>query len=128
MIESSLYTALSQDAGVSAITANRIYPLVVPTASALPAIDFAFVGGSVQGTFDGRGLAKMRVEVNCWGDTYADAVKLRSAVIQALDGYTGCGFTCRMIAPHDLFDHDLEQYRAIVEFYLWSNLNFSPST
>lgn len=123
MIESDFYAALSSSAAVQAIVATRIYPMLVPAESALPAIDFSFIGGSATATFDTPGTAKYRVEINCWGGTYSDAVTLRAAVIQALNGYRSATLYLRLIQPRDMFDHELLQYRAMVEFYAFASVS-----
>ncbi len=122
MIELDFATVLSAPAAITAICGTRIYPLVLPTDPILPAIDYSFVGGSATSTFDTTGSKKYRVEVNCWGDTYSDAVTLRAAVTAALNGYLDANLKILLIQPRDFFDRELEQYRAMVEFYLFSNL------
>lgn len=122
MVESSFYNALSSAPAVSAIVGTRIYPLLVPTDSPLPAIDYSIIAGSTTGTFSTRGPSKLRVEVNCWGTTYGDAVTLRAAVIDAIGLYNDGVMTIRFLMPHDFFDHDLLQYRACCEFYVTANL------
>jgi hypothetical protein len=121
MVETDFYTILSSPAPVQAICASRIYPLVLPEKAVLPAIHYAFVGGSSASTFDTRGSQKYRVEVSCWGGTYGDAVTLRAAVTTALDGYNSGRIKINFLQPTDFFDHDLLQYRAMAEFYLYTN-------
>jgi hypothetical protein len=132
MIESAFYSALSSAPAVAALVttpangpapaALRIYPLLVPTDSQLPAIDYSFIGGSAQGSFDTRGIAKLRVECNCWGETYSDAVTLRAAVVEALGTYNDGTISIRYLMPHDFFDDVLLQYRACAEFYVMASI------
>lgn len=100
-------------------TPTSIYPVTLPTDAALPAIEYKVVGGSGKPSFNTRGIFRARMEVNCWGDTYDDAVTLRTAVIQALDGYADGTLSILFLQPQDFFDHDLLQYRALAEFYVW---------
>lgn len=123
MIEQDFYQALSSSTQVAALTGSRVYPLLVPQDSTLPAIDYIFVGGTISPTFDTPGTAKYRIEVNCWGDTYLEAVTVRAAVIQALNGYRSATLYVRLIQPRDMFDHELLQYRAMVEFYAFQSVN-----
>lgn len=118
MGETELFTALSSAATVTALCGTRIYPLVLPKDPTLPAIDYKFVGGSNTPTFDSMGAQRYRVEVNCWGDTYLDAVTLRNAVIKALSGYNSGSMSISFLMPQDFFDDDLLQYRALAEFYV----------
>ena len=121
MIEIDFRTALTSASGVSALVGSNIYPVVLPTDPTLPAIDYNIVAGSVDGTFNCRGTTKLRFEVNCWAADYLDAITLRSAVIDALDGLRTLTFVSRFLASQDFFEHDLLQYRACVEFYVWFN-------
>jgi hypothetical protein len=106
---------------VNALCGTRIYPLVLPKQPVFPAITYSFVGGSSQATADTYGSQRQRVEVNAWGNTYSDAVNLRYAVIMALTQYTAPGIFIQFIQNIDFFDHELEEYRALSEFYITSN-------
>jgi hypothetical protein len=122
LIELCFATALSSDAGVKAICGPRIYPLRMPNNPTLPAIEYSIITGSSTPTFDSGGPNKRRVEVNCFGDTYSDAVTLRKAVVDALGNYRDDNMTIQSIGPHDLFDDAPLSYRAMQEFYVFSNL------
>lgn len=122
MIETVFRSALTSATSVTAIVGTRIYPLVLPTDPTLPAIEFTFVAGLNIPTMDSMGVQKYRVEVNCWGDTYGDAVSLRYAVVKALSGYTSCNSSIQYLMPQDDFDNDLLQYRATAEFYVFDGL------
>ena len=122
MIETVFRSALTSATSVTAIVGTRIYPLVLPTDPTLPAIEFTFVAGLNIPTMDSMGVQKYRVEVNCWGDTYGDAVSLRYAVVKALSGYTSGNSSIQYLMPQDDFDDDLLQYRATAEFYVFDGL------
>jgi hypothetical protein len=49
-------------------------------------------------------------------------VTLRHAVIAALDQYNQSGVFIEFIQSTDFFDHELLQYRAMVELYVYANL------
>jgi hypothetical protein len=118
MIETALFTALSTASTVIALCGTRIYPLVLPKDPTLPAIDYKFVTGNNTPTMNTNGVQRYRVEVNCWGDTYLDAVSLRNAVVKALSGYRAGTMTVEYLMPQDFFDDELLQYRAMAEFYV----------
>jgi hypothetical protein len=122
MIESTLFSILSSAPAITAITSTRIYPLVLPDECTLPAIDYSIVGGAAKSTQDTRGTIRLRWEVNCWGASYGDAVTLRNAVVQSLDNYVGQGIHIQFLMPQDIFDHELLQYRAIAEFYVYASV------
>jgi hypothetical protein len=121
MIESTLYNIITADPGIAALITTRAYPVILPTDPTLPAISYLIVGGSSTPTMDTSGMQKTRLEVNCWGSTYSDAVTLRTAVRNALSEYfdpvANIYITC--LQPRDLFDYELRQFRAIYEFYVF---------
>lgn len=119
MIESSLFGALSTAAAISSLVGTRVYPVVLPTDPTLPALVYLFVGGMGQPSFSTRGMQKARVEINCWGSSYSSAATLREAVIQTLAGYSDGNFDSMYIQSTDFFDHDLLQFRAMAEFYIF---------
>jgi len=122
MVESALFTVLSTSAAVSALAGTRIYPSVLPKGPTLPALVYRFVTSVAQPTMDTRGMARARVEFDCFGETYSDAVNLRSAVVQTLAGYKDANITSQVFNPtaDDGFDQDLLQYVAICEAYVWA--------
>jgi hypothetical protein len=122
LIEQDVYTALSTDSTVTAIVASRIYPVALPKDPTLPAIDYRFVAGSNTPAFGTSGAQRYRIEVNCWGNTYADAVTLRNAVVKALSGYRSGNTSISYLMPQDFFESDLLQFRACAEFYVLANL------
>ena len=121
MIEATLYSVISSATAITALSGDRIYPVVLPTDPALPALSYMFIAGVVKPTMDTRGTQRSRVQIDCWGNTYSDAVSLREAVIQTLAGYND-GFCCQILNTLDDFEHELLQYRAVVEVYLTYSL------
>ena len=112
MIETTLKTLLSPVA--------TTYPVTIPIDPVLPCLDYKIITSVKEGTFTGRGTTKFRVEVNCWGGAYADAVGLRNAVSIALDGYYDGNVTIRELSQQDFFEQTLLQYRAQIEFYVFA--------
>jgi hypothetical protein len=118
MIEQNIYTLLSTSVLITPLIGTRVYPLEIPQDPTLPALCYSFVGGSSTNTLTTTGIAKWRLQVDCYGDTYADAVTLRNAVVQTLNGYYDATMNVMLITPRDFFDHELLQYRATAEFYV----------
>ncbi|HTF67033.1 MAG TPA: DUF3168 domain-containing protein [Edaphobacter sp.] len=122
MIETLFLNVLKSQAPVTALVADRIWPIELPDECPLPAIEYMFVGGSPDPTFDTNGSRRLRVEVNCWGTSYGAATHLREVVRLALDGYQDDSMTIFGIQPLDFFDKDSRQYRATYEFYVFTTL------
>jgi len=54
MIEHAIYSILSNDSGVTAIT-TRIYPIMLPQNAVYPAISYQVNEDTEEETFDGQG-------------------------------------------------------------------------
>lgn len=90
MIESSLRPYLAADLGVSGYVADRIYPIQLPQAAALPAVTYQRISTVPYHHLEGySGLTASRLQIDCWAVTYADAKGLAEAVRLALDGFSG---------------------------------------
>jgi hypothetical protein len=120
MIELIFDGLLRSSSAITALATGGIYPAVLPKDATFPAVHYLFVGGSSKTTQDTYGTQRYRVEVNAWGDSYFDAVTLRHAIIATLSQYSSNGVSISFIQPTDVFDHELLQYRAMVEFYVYS--------
>jgi Protein of unknown function (DUF3168) len=124
MVELVLDGLLRGSQAVTALAVGGIYPAALPKdLTTWPAIHYLFVGGNSTATQDTYGTQRLRVEVNCWATSYAQAITLRHAVIAALAQYNQGGVYIKLLAPSDFFDHDLLEFRAMVEFYVFSNFN-----
>jgi uncharacterized protein DUF3168 len=126
MVELIFDAALRASSAVTTLATGGIYPVRLPTDATFPAIHYLFVGGSSKATQDSYGNQRTRVEVSAWGDSYEDAVTLRHAVIAALSQYNQNGIFISFISIIDLDDHELLEFRALAEFYVYSN--FDPNS
>jgi hypothetical protein len=124
MIETSLFTLLSTSAAVSALVGTRVYPATLPKDPTLPAVVYHFVGGNNAPTMGTSGKQRSRLQINCYGETYSDAITLRKAVVQTLAGYSGADFQSQILnaTGSDGFDAQLLQYVAICEVYVWFSI------
>jgi Protein of unknown function (DUF3168) len=124
VIELIFDSLLRGSPSITALAVGGIYPTALPKdQSVWPAIHYLFVGGSSKATQDTYGSQRSRVEVNCWGTSYNDAVTLRHAVIAALAQYSANGVFIQFIQPTDFFDYELLEFRAVAEFYVYSNFS-----
>jgi hypothetical protein len=121
MIELIFDGLLRSSSAITALATGGIFPAALPKDAAFPAVHYLFIGGSSQATQDTYGTQRYRVEVNAWGNSYFDAVTLRHAIIAALSQYSANGVKISFIQPTDFFDHELLEFRAMVEFYVTHN-------
>jgi hypothetical protein len=121
-----LFQLLSTEPTISALVADRVYPVVLPTEPTLPCITYQIVGGSSEPTLTDTGLQKVRLQIDCWGLAYPDADAVRAAVVKFLankaattlsDGTYLQGVT--YISPLDFYASGDELFRLGAEFYLF---------
>ena len=131
MIQAGIFSLLSQNTSISALIGSRIYPVLLPEDSTLPAMTYHVIGGASMPTLSTSGMQRMRMQFDCWGQTYDDAATLRSTLISALNGYQGTlsdGTNlqfAQLIGPGtDFFEDAPRQFRCMCEFYLFFNFNF----
>lgn len=121
MIEEALYKYLRDDAGVSALVSDRIYPLVAPQGAIMPAIVHQRITTARPQTLDGSsGVALPWFQFRCWAATYDEACALAEAVRLALLRFRGgYGEVVRSSTPENEtgeYDSDAKLYGPLVEF------------
>jgi hypothetical protein len=91
MLEVGLYAHLTGDAGVSALVAGRVYPLLLPQSPTLPALVYQRISTNPLGaTHDGANhMTRVRMQIRCHGATLLAAKQVADAVRGALDGFAG---------------------------------------
>lgn len=121
MIETLLYRLLTMQAAITSIVQTRIFPVVMPEGSLLPALTYQIISSSSQQMFNTGGMTRLRVQFDCWSDTYLEACALRRGVAAALDGYKDATFNGLQIGVSDDFEHELLQFRSTIEFYIFTD-------
>lgn len=96
LIEEALFNLLSNDSRITAITAQRIYPVTLPefqkspAAPSYPALVFALQARERLGSHDEPvDLVESRFEMSCLGQQYFAVKQLADAVRLALNGQAG---------------------------------------
>ncbi len=89
-IEEALYSHLTNDAGVSALVGNRVYPLMAPQDAALPHLVYQRISSPRLRSHGGpSGLAHPRFQITATAGSYSAARSLANAVRASLDGFRG---------------------------------------
>ena len=110
-IETDLYSTLTNDAGVSALVSNRVYPAPAPEGVTFPYCTYQLISGERVTTLPGVGDAKRkRMQVSCHGATYSSAKAVADAVYSAFegDGYLESEF--------DLYDSQTQVHTIAVDW------------
>lgn len=127
MIETGLFSLLSTTSAITTLCGTRIYPFVLPTDPTYPCVLYKWIGAKPDPTMDTSGFQRWRMEFDCFAQTPASAIALRSAIRQALEGHRGrlTDGTYLQDAQFtqlgDFFEDDARIPRAMIEFFLFFN-------
>lgn len=114
-LEPRIVSALTGYTAVAALVGTRVYPLVLPQKAALPAVSYLRVDGVQDSNLSGNsGLEAVRVQVDCWGRTYAQAKGLADDVADAMA--SGFGNECVWLSDRDQYEDGAKVFRVILEF------------
>jgi len=121
MLESKLYTALSGSSKITVTSSisTRIYPLIVPQQSALPAITYARISGGQENNLSGySSIENPRIQIDCWAETYKEIKTIAENVHTVLN--TTTTFSAILISDMDFYEDDVELYRESMDFKIWN--------
>jgi hypothetical protein len=127
MIEAGLFNLLSGSSGIASFCDSRIYPVILPEDPQLPALTYQLISAQPSPTLTTSGMQRFRIQFDCWAETYADAVGLRAALTETLNGFQGTlndGTAlqdAQLEQVVDFFGDDDRFYRCMVEFILLFN-------
>lgn len=137
MIEAGLRQQLAQDSGVSALAADRIFPVILPETMLNPdatvpaALTYQVISKIPMYTLaDGVVLITARLQIDAWATTYAATRSLMAAVDAVLDAYSGTlpdgtevGNAWRASGARDDYDRASRLYRVSADYFvLYSGL------
>lgn len=89
-IEQSLYNALAADSELQRLLTGRIYPVLIPQGTKLPALVYHQVSGVPYNHMGaGFGLSRVRIRLDIWAKSYADAKDIAEAVKAAVAAAPG---------------------------------------
>jgi hypothetical protein len=89
-LEEAFYTTATANAGISALIGTRLYPLLIPQTSALPAAAYQRVTSTRETAHDGStNFVTATLQVSCQATSYASAKALAGAFISAFHGVRG---------------------------------------
>jgi hypothetical protein len=107
---------LVADAGVLALVAQRISPLLRAQNETLPCVTLSLVSVVPANHLNGAPtLDQNRVQVDSWAATYTAARSVADACRAALEA---AGLT--MEGEFDTFEPDVSEYRVTQDFYFWN--------
>ena len=121
----AIYSILSNDSTLTAITSTRIYPLRIPQGASLPAVTYFVVSGGPMQTKDGAVSDNFdSFQVSCFATSYSTIQSIYSAVKSALERYSGTAasttiHTITYMGHVDLYEEDAGVYHRAIDFRIW---------
>jgi len=116
-VEQKLYTALVADAALKLLIGGKIFPVVIPQKTKLPALVYHRVSGVPYTHMGaGYGLSRVRIRLDIWALNYADVKDIAEAVKRAVSGATEFEKMIENCGP-DWGDDKL--YRASIDVICW---------
>jgi len=128
IIEEALYAYLTNYAELTALVGDRIYPVILPQNTTLPAVTFQRISGIREYSQSGpSGLAHPRFQFSCWAEKYEEAKAVAEQIRLALEGYKGMmggsdGVRVDAIYvedDHDIYDPETKEYHVALDAIIW---------
>lgn len=106
-ISEAIYQFLTQHTAVGTLVSTRVYPSLIDTRVAFPAIGYEVASDDAPMHMRGEsGLAKATVILTCWAESFLVAGQVAEAVRNAMSGLRGSlgGVYCRSCFVGDFAD------------------------
>lgn len=114
-----LLRTLREDAGLSALVRNKVFPLFIPSGNYLPCVTFQRLGGMPANTLSGHsGLEEIDLQIVVWARDYDEAKAVAKAVRSAMPP-SGPQFSAHLIEDQDLYEDGTNYLRVSMEFKVW---------
>lgn len=122
MIESGLVSLLRATVPITTLVGTRIYAVLVPADATYPCISYTAMGKPPAVNIDRSAEEFKRVQIDCWGRTFAEVKNIQVQLHALLDGFQGScpdgtkvSLSTRDIEA-DFFESDNEMFRAMSEY------------
>lgn len=118
MVESEIIAVLAaSDSPFPTSAENKVYALVLPDDATMPAITYQRISNVPVDDLSGHsGLDHVRMQVDCWAETYAAAKELAKEVRAIM---TAAGFKALLATDRDDYEPDTQRYRASSDYLVW---------
>ncbi len=89
-LEDAIWFLITNDSTVAALVVSRVYPVLAPQGAAIPYVTFQRISGPrVYHMGGATGLARVRMQVDCFAADYVAVKALATAVRGALEAQRG---------------------------------------
>ena len=118
--ERALVARLEASTGVTALVGGRIYAMTASQGAAMPAITYQKISPGLMHTLQmAEPVARPRLQVNCWADTYSVAKAVAGEVRSALNGYDDGTVAAMIIDERDLLNPDSLRECVSQDYAIW---------
>ena|SRR4026207_1493356 len=124
-IRPALRSFLLADVNISAVVADRVFPLVLPQGQTQPSIVYSRISGIGDHTTSGpSGLARPRFQIDAYAQSADDADALALMIKSALDGFAGLMGTITVQGvfyetERDDFYPEINMHRASRDYFIF---------
>ena len=117
--EKVLLRTLREDAGLSALVGNKVFPLFIPTGNYLPCVTFQRIGGMPANTLSGHsGLEEIDLQIDVCARDYDEAKAIAKAVRAAMPPSVP-RFSAHLIEDQDLYEDGANCFHVSMEYKVW---------
>lgn len=118
--EADLYAHLHGDSSITAQVSTRIYPVKMPQNATRPAITYQTISGDPMTDLDSADgdLLAVRVQIDCWAETYTAAAALGEAVRTRLKT-AATSFRMGECRYRDIYEDDARLFRRLLDVTCW---------
>jgi len=118
-IEEALFSHLRNYIPLAGLVGERIYPLVLPRGSALPALTYQKISQTKERTLGNSSkITRARFQVSCWAASYAEGKEVAAQVQAALQDYCGLMggdkgvqvLDVNVVGERDIYESDASVY------------------
>jgi hypothetical protein len=123
MIESNIRQLITSNTQFTGLAGTRLYPVLLPTESPLPAVTYQSISLKTLYALDERvNFDQLRLQIDVWASTYLDSKALASCIVGILDNFSGSfpdgtyvdGIQLRNST--DYYEHEALTYRVMLQF------------
>lgn len=118
--EADLRAHLLADGTITGYIGERIFPMVRPESSALPALSYLRIAGVPQTDLDGDdgNLLNIRMQIDAWSKTH-DEAKLIAEAVRLRMQTAASTFKAVMLLDQDFYEDDSRVFRVSMDFSCW---------
>lgn len=124
MLEANLQKLITEASAFAAIAGTRLFPVLLPEESTLPAATYQRITTTRNYTTTGPvALNRVRMQFDCWAETYSQVKQLQAVLLAILDDrsiYAGTDIdSITLITATDGYEQDARTYRVTLDFYAY---------